>query len=171
MKKLLVIASIATAMLTGCTPSAEQINKTAYAIGSAAGLVANQVNVDASARNAVVDILGEVRTCVPEQGQTFEATWTPVIDRVISDMVSQGRITASVGTIIKPVAVIAAQAVDYMFDTRFPEAKKYEELVRAGVSGVIDGFLTVFKPANTKAGVKPEYDEEAYNYFYKKYYN
>jgi hypothetical protein len=86
-------------------------------------------------------------------------------------MVSQGRITASVGTIIKPVAVIAAQAVDYMFDTRFPEAKKYEELVRAGVSGVIDEFLTVFKPANTKAGVKPEYDEEAYNYFYKKYYN
>lgn len=169
MKKLIMIASvIATTLFTGCTPSAEQINKTASAIGTAAGLVANQTKVDDVTRNTIVQILGEVRECVPGNNQSFVDAWSPVIDSKIAQLVAAGKITAVVGTIVKPIAVMAAEAIDYTFD-RYPKAKKSEELVRAGATGVIDGFLTVFKPVNTvAAGSKPVYDEKAYEYFQKK---
>lgn len=72
---------------------------------------------------------------------------------------------------MKSVAIMAAKGVDYLFDVRFPKAKKYEELVSAGVSGLIDGFLTVFKPVDcddctdATARGKVKYDKEAYEYF------
>ena len=169
MKKLIMIASvIATTLFTGCTPSAEQINKTASAIGTAAGLVANQTKIEPAARNAAIDILGEVRTYIPSGDQTFVDAWTPTIETKIAELVKSGKITATIGALVKPVAVMAAEAIDYTFD-RYPNAKKSEELVRAGATGVIDGFLTVFKPANTvSSGSKPVYDEKAYEYFKKK---
>ena len=166
MKKLIMIASvIATTLFTGCTPSAEQINQTAAAIGTAAGLVANQTKIEPAARNAVIDILGEVRTYIPSGEQTFVDAWTPTIEAKIAELVKSGKITSTVGTLVKPVAVMAAQAIDYTFE-RYPKAKQNEELIRAGATGVIDGFLTVFKPANTvSSGSKPVYDEKAYEYF------
>lgn len=180
MKKLLVIAATAAATLfTGCTPDAEQINKAASAIGVAAGLVANQTNIDPIARNTAIDILGEVRTYIPSGDQTFVNTWTPIIDAKIAELVRAGKITASVGILVKPAALMAAQAIDYTFD-RYPKAKKDEELVRAGATGVIDGFLTVFKPANcdekddcsdctVRASAKASYDKKAYEYFQEKF--
>lgn len=72
MKKLAMCSlALALAMLTGCTPSAEQINKAATAIGYAAGLVANKADIKDDARNAIVDVLNEVRSCVPSAGQSF----------------------------------------------------------------------------------------------------
>ena len=89
MKKLIMIASvIATTLFTGCTPSAEQINKTASAIGTAAGLVANQTKVDDVTRNTIIQILGEVRECVPGNNQSFVDAWTPVIYSKIAQLVA-----------------------------------------------------------------------------------
>ena len=180
MKKLLVIAAAAvTTLFTGCTPNAEQINKAASAIGVAAGLVANQTKIEPAARNAAIDILGEVRTYIPSGDQTFVDAWTPTIDAKIAELVKSGKITATVGTLVKPVAMMAAQAIDYTFE-RYPKAKQNEELVRAGATGVIDGFLTVFKPANcdekdgcsdctVRAAAKASYDKKAYEYFQKNF--
>lgn len=169
MKKFILGALVASVVaLTGCTPTAEQVNKTSTAIGYAAGLVANQTEIKADARNAIVYVLGEVRSCVPESGESFVDAWTPVINAKVAELVAAGKIDLGTGEIVKTVAVLAAKAVDYLFDVRFPKAKQYEELVRAGVSGAIDGFLEVFKPADARARgeaitIKP--DEEAYKYF------
>ena len=59
--------------------------------------------------------------------------------------------------------------MDYLFDKRFPEARKYEELVAAGMTGALDGFLAVFKPVNDEAAERAakEYDKEAYEWFKK----
>lgn len=173
MKKILMcIAALATVCFSGCTPTAEQINKTASSIGYAAGLVANKVNIKDDARNAIVSVLNDVRGCIPAKGQSFADAWKPVIEAKVAELVEADKIDAGTGEIVKAIANMAAQAVDYMFDVRFPKAKQYEELVRAGVSGALDGFLAVFKPVNCddctpKARAAKEYDKEAYEYFQK----
>ena len=177
MKKLMVgIMASVLAVLTGCTPTADQINKTATAIGYAAGLVADNAGIKEDARNAIVTVLNEVRVCVPAEGQSFADAWTPVIKAKVAELVAAGKIDAATGTVVTSVAIMAAQAVDYMFDIRFPKAKQYEELVRAGASGAIDGFLAVFKPANgcddcidCVVKAKADYDKGAYDYFEKKF--
>ena len=172
MKKSIIGAvALGFAMIVGCTPSAEQINKTATAIGYAAGLVANQTKISDDARNALVTVLNEVRSCIPAEGQSFADAWTPIIKEKVAELVAAGKVNEATGAIVTTVAVMAAQAVDYMFDIRFPAAKKYEELVRAGVTGVVDGFLTVFKPANEcddcTYKATEAYDLEAYEWFEK----
>jgi hypothetical protein len=165
MKKMLIgMLAFALAFVTGCKPTVEQMKTTATAIGYAAGLVANETPIKDDARNAIVEILGEVRSCVPAEGQKFVDAWTPVIKAKVAEFVASGKIDAATGELVTAAAVMAAKGVDYLFDVRYPEARKYEELVAAGVSGAVDGFLTAFKPVDSKAG-GIKYDKKAYEYF------
>lgn len=173
MKKIAMCSlALALAMLMGCTPSAEQIKNTATAIGYAAGLVANQTEIKDDARNAIVEVLNEVRGCIPAEGQSFADAWEPVIKSKVEELVAAGKINAATGELVKTVALMAAKGVDYLFEVRFPQARQYADLVAAGASGAIDGFLTVFKPVDCddctpKARAAKEYDKEAYEYFQK----
>ena len=166
MKKIISIAmTLAIAAFVGCTPSEEQIKTTATAIGYAAGLVANETPIKDDARNAVVEVLNEVRSCIPAEGQSFEAAWTPVIKDKVASLVAAGKINEATGSIVISVTLIAAKGVDYLFDVRFPQAKQYANLVAAGASGAIDGFLTTFKPVNARDGnATLQHDEEAYKW-------
>ena len=168
MKKIMIgMIAVGLAVLTGCEPTAEQINKTATAIGYAAGLVANQTKIKDDARNAIVDILNEARGCIPAEGQSFADAWAPVIKEKVAVLVEAGKIDAATGELVTSVAIMAAKGIDYLFDIRFPKAKQYEELVAAGASGAVDGFLAAFPPANGARAVKPECDKEAYEWFKK----
>ena len=177
MKKM-IMGMAALVMMAGCTPTEEQINKTAMAIGYAAGIVANQTNIKDDARNAIVTVLNEVLTCIPLAGESFADAWKPVIKAKVAELVEAGKIDAATGEVVVSVSLMAAQAVDYLFDVRYPEAKKFTEFVAAGASGAIDGFLAVFKPVNcngcddcddctVRARAKTEYDKEAYEWFKK----
>lgn len=163
------LLALGLAMLMGCTPSAEQINKTATAVGYAAGLVANKVEIKDDARNAIVSVLNDVRSCIPIEGQSFADAWTPVIKEKVSILVKDGKIDAATGELVTSIAIMAAKGVDYLFDVRFPKVKQYEELVAAGVSGAVDGFLSVFKPVNDSARTIGDYDKEAYEWFMKNF--
>ena len=179
MKKLMCgIMALTVAAFVGCTPSEEQIKTTATAIGYAAGLVANETPINADARNAVVEILNEVRSCIPIEGQSFADAWEPVIKSKVAELVAAGKINEATGKVVTTVALLAAKGIDYLFDVRFPKAKKYAELVSAGASGAIDGFLAVFKPVNcddcgdcdtcvARSASKKDYDKEAYEWFKK----
>lgn len=164
-KAMTCMLAAALAFVVGCKPTAEQIKTTATAIGYAAGLVANETPIKDDARNAIVEILGDVRSCVPAEGQSFAEAWAPVIDSKVAEFVEKGKIDAATGELVKTAALMAAKGVDYLFDVRFPKARKYEELVAAGVSGAVDGFLTVFKPVDNAKGAKVEYDKDAYKWF------
>lgn len=173
MKKILIGMLVAAmAVVTGCKPTVEQIKTTATAIGYAAGLVANQTEIKDDARNAIVEVLNEVRGCIPAEGQSFADAWEPVIKSKVAELVAAGKIDETTGTIVTSVALMAAKGVDYLFGVRFPQARQYADLVAAGASGAIDGFLTVFKPVDCddctpKARAAKEYDKEAYEYFQK----
>ena len=166
MKKMLYcIMALALAGFVGCTPTEEQVKQTATAIGYAAGLVANETPIKDDARNAIVEIMGEVRACVPAEGQSFVDAWTPVIKEKVAKFVEAGKIDAATGEIVVTACVLAAKGVDYLFDVRYPKAKQYAELVAAGASGAIDGFLRAFKPVDAKLGAeKPKYDKKAYEW-------
>ena len=170
-KSICAMLTVALALFTGCDkPTPEQIKKTATAVGYAAGLVADETPIKDNARNAVVDILNEVRACVPEEGQSFADAWAPVIKAKVAELVAAGKIDAATGEIVTGTAIIAAKGIDYLFDIRFPQAKKYKELVAAGASGVIDGFLTAFKPVDAEARAKAksfDYDKDAYKWLKK----
>ena len=177
MKKVM-LGMVALVIAAGCTPTAEQINATATAIGYAAGLVANQTKIKDDARNAVVAILNDVRTCIPAEGQSFTDAWSPVIKAKVAEFIAAGKIDEGTGAIVTSVAIMAAQAADYLFDVPYPEAKKYTEFVTAGVSGALDGFLSVFKPVNCsdcedcedctlRSRAKKDYDKDAYEWFQK----
>lgn len=161
------IMALALAAVVGCTPSEEQVKSTATAVGYAAGLVANETPIKDEARNAVVEILTEVRTCIPEEGQSFVDAWTPIIKEKVAALVAAGKLDAATGELVTTACIFAAKGVDYLFDVRFPKAKKYAELVAAGASGAIDGFLTAFKPVNEKSATTIKCDKEAYKFFKK----
>ena len=169
MKKLMCgIMALALAAIVGCTPSEEQIKNTATAIGYAAGLVANETPIKDEARNAVVEVLNEVRACIPAEGQSFAQAWEPVIKSKVAELVAAGKIDAATGDLVTTVALMAAKGVDYLFDVRFPEAKQYANLVTAGAGGAIDGFLAAFPPVNgAKSATAIEYDKDAYEFFKK----
>ena len=168
MKKTVIsgILTIGLAAIIGCTPSEAQIKATATAIGYAAGLVASDTNISDDARNAIVAILNEVRVCIPEEGKSFAETWNPVIKEKVADLVASGKIDAKTGTLVEVTATFASEGVDYLFEVRYPEARKYTDLVAAGASAAIDGFLEAFKPVNAKdRRTDIPCDEDAYIFF------
>lgn len=176
MKKILMcIVALATVCFSGCTPTEEQINKTAVAVGYAAGLVVNQTKIDDITRNAVVQVLGEVRSCVPSDGQSYADAWKPIIESKVAELVQVGKLNEKYASLVIKTASYVPQAVDYFFE-KYPKIKKYEGLVKAGVSGVIDGFLDVVKPVNcsdcedcedrtVRSMAKKDYDKDAYEWF------
>ena len=164
MKKLMMGAfALSLALITGCKPTVEQMKTTATAVGYAAGLIANETPIKDEVRNTIVDILGDVRGCVPAEGQSFAAAWEPVVKAKVAELVAAGKLDSATGEIVTMVTLMAAKGIDYLFDVRFPDSRQYEELVAAGVSGAVDGFLATFKPVNAKAS-DFAYDKEAYKW-------
>jgi len=160
-----LVASVA--VLVGCqsVPTPEYIGSLSTAIGVSTGMVVNMTKIDDASRNAIVDIMNKVSQCIPETNQSFEAAWTPIAKEHTQKLIDEGKIDAKQGDLILTAFSLVTKGIDYLFDVRFPKAKEYKELVTAGVDGFINGFLTMFKPANgTLCAGKADYDKDALDY-------
>lgn len=165
------IASMLTALavtIVGCkqVPTPESLEATSKAVGVAAAMVANKTSIDDASRNAVIDIMNEVETCIPETNQTFEAAWTPIAERHVKKLLDDGKITEAQQKLILGAFSVAIKGIDYIVTVRYPKVHEYQELVEAASHGFCDGFLSTFKPANTVSAnaTKIEPDKEAYEY-------
>ena len=173
MKKVLIAVMAGICVLfSGCKkelPTADTMNKVATSVGIAAGTVANMTKIDDASRNVVCDIMNKVREFVPAKDQSFTDCWVPVADAYIKELKDAGKINDLQESLIKSGVKIACKGIDYIFDKKYPKAKEVEELTRAAASGVIDGFLTVFKPvdANAAEKAKANMDKDAYEYLVK----
>jgi len=159
-------AAIAAAAFTGCksVPSDETMYTTSYAIGAAAGLIADQTKIDDATRAKIIEIVGIVSTVTPAADKTFEETWLPIAKDHTAKLVDEGKITSDQATLIIGAVTVAVKGIDYVF-VRYPKAKLYEGLVVSVINGFTDGFLTAFKPVNTAVvrGVdRVTYDVDAY---------
>jgi len=167
MKKLIIgMVAALVAVVTGCksVPTDSQMYTTSYAVGTAAGLVANMTKIDDTSRNAVIDIMNEVAVCIPETNQTFTAAWTPIANAHIAKLVEAGKIDAGQGVLIAKTFNVAVNGIDYLFNVRYPKARQYQDLVSAATHGFCDGFLTTFKPVNSMSAVPVQIDEQAFEY-------
>lgn len=173
-KQIATLAAAAALVVTGCAtiPTVEKMFTLSRAVGYAAGLVTNEIEMDAAVRNQVIDVWTEVAVCIPETNQTFEAAWTPIARRHVDELVKEGKIDDAQATLIMLAFNAAVNGVDYIF-VRYPEAKMYKELTVAALDGFNEGFLLVFKPVNSFAAASGKesaylyYDKEAYEYLKK----
>ena len=176
-----VICAVACAIFTGCKslPTAEGMYSTTYAIGAAAGMVANQTVPDCcsddNTRNTVIEIINIVSTCIPETNQTFASAWTPIAQEHVDQLIADGKLDQTQGTLVMTAFSLVVKGVDYVFEVRYPKAKEYKELVVSAINGFSCGFLTTFKPCNecsdtecdeciAKRDGKVEYDVDAFEY-------
>ena len=170
MKKIIIlaIAGLCT-VFTGCdkVPSVDTMKSVSTSVGVAAATVANMTKIDDASRNAICEIMNRVRECIPAEGQTFTDCWVPVAKAYVKELKDAGKISAIQATVIEGGVSIACKGIDYVFEKKYPKAKDVKELVDAAANGFIDGFLTVFKPANDNAKVekaKASMDKDAYDY-------
>lgn len=172
MKKLLSIALVGVMAFAGCKslPSEEKMQSTAYAVGCASGMVANETKIDDKSRTTVIEVVTIVQNVVPQDGQTFQEVWTLAATEYVQKLVAEGKLDQSQATLVVGGVTIAGTGLDYVFSA-YPKARQYEKLVAAAIKGFSSGFLTTFKPVNadvcTKAAVK--YDKDAYKYLKSKF--
>ena len=169
MKKILmIIAAAMTAVITGCKsiPTPESMTTTAYTVGIASGVVANQTKIDDTSRNVVIDIMNEVEMCVPQTNETFESAWMPIARNHTQKLFDEGKIDRGQYDLIISAFDVACKGIDYLVTVRFPKAHEYTELINAATHGFCDGFLSVFKPANVVAATHTSVaaDKEALKY-------
>lgn len=169
--KLAMLALAAAVSVAGCKsiPSVDRMYSYSEAIGYAAGLVANQIKMDNTVRNGVIEVWNEVVQCVPATNETFSAAWTPIAEAHIAKLVADGKIDRKAGDLILLGFKAAVAGLDFVF-VKYPKAKEYEELTVAVIGGFSEGFLTVFKPVNllgSRWTAYRDYDKEAYDYLKK----
>jgi len=170
MKKFFSILAMACAiMIAGCKtpPSEDTIRKTAESVGRAAGYAVELSKTKTEVKDAILNILDTAAKVVPDTDQTFIAAWKPLIDEEVAKLITDGKIKESDGTLVKSVLYVACDGIDILF-TRYPKAREYKNLVSAATEGFVAGFKSVVHLA---AGVKLEYDEEAYRTLSKKFKN
>ena len=167
-KTLASVFTVFAVMMIGCkqVPTPESLEATSKAVGVAAAMVANKTSIDDTSRNVIIDIMNEVESCIPETNQTFETAWTPIAEKHTKKLLDEGKITEAQQKLILGAFSVAIKGVDYIVTIRYPKIREYQELIEAASHGFCDGFLSIFKPANTVSAnaVKIEPDKEAYDY-------
>lgn len=169
MKRLMTfMLAAAMAIFAGCEPklpTVEKMEKTANAVGVAAGMVASQVKIDTETRAAIKEVLAKVAEVTPAAGQSFTDAWTSVAEEALAKLVADGKINDAQAAVAKTAFSVFTKGLDYLFDIRYPKAKEYKELVDAAVRGFTTGFLSAFSDAMKAAPL--DYDKDAYEYLTK----
>lgn len=167
---VVVLTTVATFVFAGCKelPSEQTIETSAKLIGAAAGLAVNQLKVDAVVKNEITGIVTKVSSAVPATNETFAAIWTPVYTAHTEKLLEQKKLSSAQAKILVSSMAIVCDALDYVFDIKYPAAKPYANLVSAATRGFSNGLVSMLKVesetlANT-AGPQ-QYDEDALKVF------
>lgn len=165
-----VITAVALTAATGCksVPTNGTMYNISYAVGIAAGLIANETNLDIESRKAVGEILELAKKWTPATNETFEVAWMEPAKDHVAKLIEEGRLDQAQGAAVLKAFSYACNGLDFVFEKRYPSAKQYKELVSAAIDGFVDGFVTVFKTTDDKAlsssSAIQYYDVEAYRW-------
>ena len=172
MKKMIFsLVGLASLMFAGCKttpPSTNTVHSLALAVGYAAGYACELSKMDQATKETIVSIVDVVEQVVPEDGQTYEAAWTPLAASIVSDLVEQKKLTETQATLVRLSFGTLVTGVDYMF-TVHKSWKDYADLVNAAISGICTGYKSVLKPALSVGKSASEWyvskmDKQAYSY-------
>lgn len=164
MKKI-VCSAMAVAMfaLAGCKtpPSEATMYGASEAIGRTAGYAVELSKTKQEVKDGIIQVLDVASAVTPKTNETFVVAWTPIVEEVVAEFQKEGKVDATEAMLIKSASLVACEGIDYVF-IRYPEAKKYQNLVSAAVDGFVTGFKAVVK--SNGFSVDPAFDQDAYNY-------
>jgi hypothetical protein len=153
MKKMIVAACAALSIvMSGCktVPTSETVNNVSFTIGASTALVVKMMKLDEATMNSVNMVLANIKSHIPEDGQTFETLWTPVAVHTLDKLVADGKITAEKRLIAEKAVGAIIKGMDRLFE-KHEEWKQYGDLVKVGIDGFMNGYNTVFKYKNSSA--------------------
>ena len=153
----------------GCKsiPDDAKMYTVSYAVGAATAKVVDMSNINDKTTEVIVKTMNSVQLYVPATNETFTSKWMPIISLNVSTMVKSGELTEIEATFIEKTFNVVCNGLDYIFEKRFPEANKYENLMSSAIYGFNAGFLTYFKPSKLLSArtVKDSLDKEEYKLF------
>lgn len=160
MKKILFYCATLLCVLTGCKniPTPEKMEAVATSAGFTTGVVVKNFVTSPETIETITNLIVLTSVCTPTNGQTFADAWTPIAENYLKVLEAKGKITKDQGILIKEAFVLVTTGIDYLFDTVYPNARKYEELVSAAIHGFDNGFLKNFSESNKNS--LPSKDEK-----------
>ena len=142
MKKLLWLIAVSVMAFTGCTPSDEDIVKTAKTIGKTAGIAIELSKADGEVKQNVVDIVNGVLDVIPSADQKFADVWTPIADKKIEELVAKGKLKDTQAKIVKASVKIVFKAFDSLAK-KYPVIREKTELASSVLSSFYEGLASV----------------------------
>lgn len=138
-------AFIGLMKLAGCktTQSIDKVNRAFYYGGTTISLVMNETSLSKEKRVVIRDVFVDIKTCNPEVGQPLEAAWTPIAQKHVDALVSEGKIDSATGVVIMAGFHTAMTGVN-LLEQHYPEIRKDRDFLSAAISGLTDGFLEHF---------------------------
>lgn len=138
-------AFIGLMKLTGCKtrPNVDNINRIFYYGGSGTALVMNETSLNKEKRVVIYDVFVDIKACNPEVGQPLEAAWTPIAQKHVDLLVTEGKIDAATGVVIMAGFRTAMAGVN-LLEQHHPEIREDRDLLSAAIAGFTDGFLERF---------------------------
>ena len=167
MKRIMIMIAAAAVALAGCKhtpPSQERIHAISVGVGKAAALAVELSKTKQEVKDAIAQVLATAREVVPAVDETFVSKWTPLVDAEVAKLVEAGKLDKASGELVKGALYVACEGIDLVF-VRYPEAKKYQNLVSAAVDGFCDGFGNGFAATCAADGTV---DKDALEYLKKK---
>ena len=139
-----------TAAVSGCkNPPVDELGRTVgRGVGGATGLVLDQCGLKDEARNAVVGVVERIGACTPSEGESVSGAISRVAEEHVAELISGGRLTQVQGAAVSAAVTLLLKGwaiVEY----RYPEAKAWCGFSAAAIGGFCDGFLSVYKPADS----------------------
>jgi len=145
MKKMFIAAlACALAVFTGCKsiPEKETVGQKAYAAGLAAGYASALIpKITAQDKTNAVVIVTIAERFIPQDGQTFEQAWTPVIQEAITKLIAQGKVTEEQAVLVKMAADLGVKGIDYLF-IKHPKWRQEQDVFAVAIHEACNGFRT-----------------------------
>ena len=142
---LIAFAFVGLMKLTGCKTrlNVDNINRIFYYGGASTALVMNETSLEKEKRIVIYDVFVDIRACNPEVGQPLEAAWTPIAQKHVDILVTEGKIDAGTGVVIMAGFRTAMAGVN-LLEQHHPEIREDRDLLSAAITGFTDGFLERF---------------------------
>ena len=147
MKRITFLAMCACALvLTGCKtggdhslPDAATLRAVGQAAGMATGYACGLADLDDDTLAAMSLVADAMAKAEPSEGQTVAQAWTAAAKEVCNRLVAEGKLDEKKASAVAGIVGLAATGYSIV-EARYPDVRKYRELVLALSGGFAEGL-------------------------------
>lgn len=147
MKRIMFLAMCACALaFTGCKtggdhslPDAATLRAVGQAAGMATGYACGFADLDDDVLAAMSLVADAMAKAEPAEGQTVVQAWTAAAKEVCNRLVAEGKLDEKKASAVAGIVGLAATGYSIV-EARYPDVRKYRELVLALSGGFAEGL-------------------------------